>query len=135
VIYLMILRDRSSLFCMAVVSILLSFGSGTLAKSISGKATAAAPAYQLPTETGLELASRAYFQSSYPWHLAQSERRGCPLPSSRFCQQDQVHIAPIGSRAGAGELVPNYQLSLAAQFHSNRQWDAIINGTNKACHC
>ena len=39
VIYLMILRDRSSLFCMAIVSILLSFGSGALAKSISGKAT------------------------------------------------------------------------------------------------
>jgi len=39
VIYLMILRDRSSLFCIAIVSILLSFGSGALAKSISGKAT------------------------------------------------------------------------------------------------
>ena len=39
VIYLMILRNKSSLFCIAIVSILFSFGSGALAKSISGKAT------------------------------------------------------------------------------------------------
>ena len=45
-----------------------------------------------------------------------------------------VHITPIGSRAGAGELVPDYQLSLADQLHSSWQWDTIINGTNKSCH-